>query len=86
MSAGWKLQLEVKANNTENTNSLAAALVTDCDINFGSDSFTIEIVEKKAKDLRAMWNTRVRGLIAVHSLNSMVDGLVNNNVFSNGDE
>ena len=86
MSAGWKLLLEVKANNTENTNSLAAALVTDCDINFGSDSFTIEIVEKKAKDLRAMWNTRVRGLIAVHSLNLMVDGLVNNNVFSNGDE
>ena len=75
MSTEWKLTLEAQSTNQENTNSLAAALITDCDINYLGESFSIQIVETKAKDLRAMWNTRVRGLIAVDSLISMIDNI-----------
>ena len=75
MSTEWKLTLEVQSNTKDNTDSLAAALITDCEINYHGDSFSIEIIESKAKDLRAMWNTRVRGLIAVDSLVSMIDNL-----------
>lgn len=75
MSTEWKLILEAQSSTRENTESLAAALITDCEINFSGDTFSIEIVESKAKDLRAMWNTRVRGLIAVDSLINMIDNL-----------
>lgn len=75
MSTEWKLTLEAQSTNQENTNSLAAALITDCDINYLGESFSIQIIETKAKDLRAMWNTRVRGLIAVDSLISMIDNI-----------
>ena len=75
MSTEWKLTLQAQSTNQENTNSLAAALITDCDINYLGESFSIQIVETKAKDLRAMWNTRVRGLIAVDSLISMIDDI-----------
>ena len=75
MSTEWKLTLQAQSTNQENTNSLAAALITDCDINYLGESFSIQIIETKAKDLRAMWNTRVRGLIAVDSLISMIDSI-----------
>ena len=67
MSTEWKLSLQAQSTIQEKTNSLAAALITDCYINYLGESFSIQIVEAKAKDLRAMWNTRVRGLIAVDS-------------------
>lgn len=75
MSTEWKLTLQAQSTNQENTNSLAAALITDCDINYLGESFSIQIIETKAKDLRAMWNTRVRGLIAVDSLIGMIDSI-----------
>ena len=75
MSAEWKLTLEAQSSSIENTNALAAALITDCEVNLLDYSFSIEIIEAKAKDLRAMWNTRVRGLIAVDSLISMIDNV-----------
>ncbi len=86
MSAEWKLTLEAQSSSRANTESLAAALVTDCEINFSGDSFSIEITESKAKDLRAMWNTRVRGLIAVDSLINMIDNLDEGEVSSTSSE
>ena len=75
MSATWKLTLEVQSTSSENTSSLKAAMITDCEIINDEKSFSIEIIEHKAKDLRAMWNTRIRGLIAVDSLINMIDNL-----------
>lgn len=75
MSATWKLTLEVQSTSIENTSSLMAAMITDCEIISKQKSFSIEITEHKAKDLRAMWNTRIRGLIAVDSLMTVLDGL-----------
>jgi hypothetical protein len=73
MSSKWILRLNVQSRNRDCTESLAAALTTDCEINWEQDSFQIIINEEKAKDLRAMWNTRVRGLIAVDSLLDVID-------------
>ena len=70
----WILKLDIKSRDLICTESLAAALTTDCEINWNGDSFHIMINEAKAKDLRAMWNTRVRGLIAVDSLLDVIDG------------
>ena len=73
MSSDWKLKLEIQSRNNECTEALSSALITDCEINWSGDSFSILIEESKAKDLRAMWNTRVRGLIAVDSLLEVID-------------
>ena len=43
MSTQWKLMLEVQSSSKANTDSLAAALITDCEIDFSEDSFSIVI-------------------------------------------
>ena len=75
MSSEWKLTLKSQSNSIENTKVLLSSLITDCEIISDEESFEIVIIEQKAKDLRAMWNTRVRGLIAVDSLIDVIDNL-----------
>ena len=41
MSTQWKLTLEVQSSSKANTDSLAASLVTDCEINYHESSFPI---------------------------------------------
>ena len=49
--------------------ALAACLATDCETPWNDDaSFSIHLEESACKDLRAMWNTRLRGLIATDSV------------------
>tara|TARA_Y100000768_G_scaffold206558_1_gene155693 strand:- start:2948 stop:3172 length:225 start_codon:yes stop_codon:yes gene_type:complete len=71
--SNWKIKLGIRSKDLDSTKSLCDALVTDCEIEWDADSFSIEILEDKAKDLRAMWNTRIRGLIAVDSLINVID-------------
>lgn len=78
MSSEWKLTLKSQSNSIENTKVLRSSLITDCEIISDEESFEIVIIEQKAKDLRAMWNTRVRGLIAVDSLIDVIDNLNEN--------
>jgi hypothetical protein len=53
----------------DDTLALAACLATDCKTTWTSETaFTIELEEAACKDLRAMWNTRLRGLIATDSV------------------
>ena len=75
MSSEWKLTLKSQSNSIQNTKVLRSSLITDCEIISDEESFEIVIIEQKAKDLRAMWNTRVRGLIAVDSLIDVIDYL-----------
>ena len=75
MSSEWKLTLKSQSNSIKNTKVLRSSLITDCEIISDDESFEIVIIEQKAKDLRAMWNTRVRGLIAVDSLIDVIDNL-----------
>jgi hypothetical protein len=66
----WSLTLRVQGSNLLDTKALADALITDEDVNWNVDetNFSFTLQESKSKDLRAMWNTRIRGLIAVNSL------------------
>jgi len=50
MSATWKITLEIESTSSENTSSLKAAMITDCEIIDNGNSFSIEIIEHKAKD------------------------------------
>ena len=70
MSSKWILTLEVQASTPSETKALGDALTTDESIEWNEEltSFSFSLNESKAKDLRAMWNTRIRGLIAVDSL------------------
>ena len=68
--SNWKLTLTVESSTLGETKALGDALTTDEAIVWNTEltSFSFTLHESKAKDLRAMWNTRVRGLIAVDSL------------------
>jgi len=70
VSSKWILTLEVQASTPSETKALGDALTTDESIEWNEErtSFSFTLNESKAKDLRAMWNTRIRGLIAVDSL------------------
>lgn len=61
----WHLTLAIQSRTPSDTKSLCAALATDCETHWvGTTGFSLELAEEKCKDLRAMWNTRMRGLIA----------------------
>ena len=65
----WELTLLVQSRTATDTRALAACLATDCETNWKDEaSFTIQLNEAACKDLRAMWNTRLRGLIATDSV------------------
>jgi hypothetical protein len=65
----WHLSLEISSETVTDTKALAACLATDCDTRWLNDNrFQINLEELHAKDMRAMWNTRLRGLIATDSV------------------
>ena len=65
----WSLTLLVQSRTVTDTQALAACLATDCETNWKNEtSFAIQLNEAACKDLRAMWNTRLRGLIATDSV------------------
>ena len=65
----WELTLLVQSRTVTDTRALAACLATDCETTWKDEaSFTIQLHEAACKDLRAMWNTRLRGLIATDSV------------------
>lgn len=70
MTDSWSLSLRIQGSNLPDTRALADALTTDETVTWSGDksNFSFTLVEEKCKDLRAMWNTRIRGLIAVDSL------------------
>jgi hypothetical protein len=70
MATSWSLTLSVQSQSFADTKALADALTTDESVVWDSndESFSFQLHECKSKDLRAMWNTRMRGLMAVDSL------------------
>jgi len=70
MASNWSLTLCIQSKCYADTKALADALVTDEVIHWSAskESFVFHLQEQKSKDLRAMWNTRMRGIIAVDSL------------------
>jgi len=65
----WELNLRIQSRSETDTKALAACLATDCDTIWdGDEAFSVTLQEASCKDLRAMWNTRLRGLIATDSV------------------
>ena len=65
----WHLNLRIQSVSDEDTRALAACLATDCETTWhDTSSFSIQLDETHCKDLRAMWNTRLRGLIATNNV------------------
>tara|TARA_B100000900_G_scaffold195655_1_gene165579 strand:+ start:7924 stop:8136 length:213 start_codon:yes stop_codon:yes gene_type:complete len=65
----WQLNLRIQSRSETDTKALAACLATDCETIWDGDAaFSVTLQEASCKDLRAMWNTRLRGLIATDSV------------------
>ena len=75
MTPSWKLNLTVESRSLQETKALADCLATDEQTTFSEDgsNFYFELNNLVAKDLRAMWNTRIRGLIAVDGVLKIID-------------
>ena len=66
----WSVRLEVDSPNAK---SLASSLVSEEDININDDSFSFTLNESRAKDARAMWNTRLRSLVIASKVIEVMD-------------
>lgn len=67
--AAWSIGLGVCGSSRLDTESLAASLATECEVEWiSASSFETIISEVTCRDLRAMWNTRMRGLIATDNV------------------
>jgi hypothetical protein len=61
----WQLHATIISETAIYSKALADGLATDCEVIRLSDlSFQFDLIEENVKDLRAMWNTRMRGIIA----------------------
>tara|TARA_B100000282_G_scaffold294221_1_gene271011 strand:+ start:384 stop:599 length:216 start_codon:yes stop_codon:yes gene_type:complete len=56
----WSVRLQVDSPNAK---SLASSLVSEEELEINDTSFTFTLNESRAKDARAMWNTRLRSLV-----------------------
>ena len=61
----WHLVATISAKDNVYSTVLSDGLATDSEIDRISETkFQFALNENSAKDLRAMWNTRMRGIIA----------------------
>ena len=56
----WSVRLQVDSPNAK---SLASSLVSEEELEINDVSFSFTLKESRAKDARAMWNTRLRSLV-----------------------
>ena len=65
----YSLVCVVTQTNADDLQALRDSLVSETESKLvDSNSFSFELHEQNAKDLRAMWNTRIRGLIAADEI------------------
>ena len=69
----WKILLRIESKHAQ---VYASSLTPEETVMVSDQAAEIAVQEPRAKDLRAMWNTRDRGLIAVDSLVNMIDNLI----------
>lgn len=56
----WSVRLQVDSPNAK---SLASSLVSEEELEIDDTCFCFTLRESRAKDARAMWNTRLRSLV-----------------------
>ena len=66
----WSVRLRVDSPHAK---SLASSLVSEEELEINDDSFSFTLNETRAKDARAMWNTRLRSLVISSKLIKVMD-------------
>ena len=66
----WSVRLTV---DTPKANSLAASLSSEEEVVVNGENLSFTISESRAKDARAMWNTRMRSLIIANRVIDVMD-------------
>jgi len=75
----WHLVATISAKDNVYSTALSDGLATDCEIERLSDTkFQFSLNENSVKDLRAMWNTRMRGIIACDNVLKELEDLRKN--------
>jgi len=66
----WSVRLTV---DTPKANSLAASLSSEEEVVVNGENLSFTLSESRAKDARAMWNTRMRSLIIANHVIDVMD-------------
>ena len=66
----WSVRLSVDSKNAK---SLASSLISEENVTIGDNNFTFVLNEPRAKDARAMWNTRMRSLVIANKVIEVMD-------------
>ena len=65
----FSLVCTISRSNASDIQAMRDSLVSETESeSFEDDTFSFRLDEANAKDLRAMWNTRIRGLIAADEI------------------
>ena len=58
--------------------SLASSLASEEDVSLEGDNFSFTLNESRAKDARAMWNTRMRSLVIANNVIQVINSSSDN--------
>ena len=64
--------------DTPRAKSLASSLASEEDVIVEGDNFFFTLNEPRAKDARAMWNTRMRSLVIANNVIQVINSSSNN--------
>lgn len=67
----WSVQVSLASSDVT---ALQASLSTEIDSNLEEGKLSFSITENNPADLRAMWNTRMRGIEASESVINLLKG------------
>ena len=71
----WSVRLSVDSPWAK---SLASSLASEEDVSLEGDNFSFTLNESRAKDARAMWNTRMRSLVIANNVIQVINSSSNN--------
>ena len=66
----WSVRLKVDSPHAK---SLASSLASEEEVTIEENNFSFCLNESRAKDARAMWNTRMRSLVIASKLIEVMD-------------
>lgn len=71
----WSIRLSVDSPWAK---SLASSLASEEEVTSSEDNFSFTLNELRAKDARAMWNTRMRSLVIANNVIQVINSSSNN--------
>ena len=71
----WSIRLSVDSPWAK---SLASSLASEEEVTSNEDNFSFTLNELRAKDARAMWNTRMRSLVIANNVIKVINSSSNN--------